>query len=162
VSRLALGAAAALALVAAAGCGGLKGQDTATARCDATAAEFEFDPSGHIRVRVDGHVVAEADSGSRGIDFDACPRARTQRGWATGTRYTRTITPTQLRCRFAGDIFIHVHPTATSDSGDISNGSAVYLVIGPNRLIISSASVTDGRSGSLAFSRHFCTPFGTV
>lgn len=102
--------------------------------------------------------MAEADAGARRLDFEACTRVRTQRGWRVNLRYTRVEGTTELRCRFGGQFFVHVHPTFSSESGEVApDGSAVYLVVGPKPTIVASATVDRRSSASvLSFSRRYC------
>lgn len=152
--RLGLAAVLALLLVAA-GCGSLKREETATARCDASDADLELDSTKHIRVRVHGRVIAEVGPATRGLDLKSCRRARTQRGWKTDIRYAR-LRVGRLHCHFGNGFFIHVHPTVSSDSGDHPDGSALYLVVGRRHLIVASAAVAEDES-SLSFAARYCT-----
>jgi hypothetical protein len=159
--------AALVVIAAVTACAGEDPDLEATARCSGTTVELRFDPAGSIRVETGGRTVAEADAGGRRLAFDVCPRARTQRGWGTGSRYTRTDEPVILSCRLDKGFFVHVHPTSSSESGELSpDGSAVYLTIKTGAalpLIVASAVVDEREARStLTYSRRFCVAGGEV
>jgi hypothetical protein len=141
-------------------------QDSTTVECEGSVVSLDFDPEGHIEARVRGETIAAADAARRGINYDACTSARTQRGWSQrGARYARANGPTELRCRFPGRFSVHVTTVSPSWAGERPAGSAVYLVLGkrlqagsgPNRTIVASASVLERPDESrLVFARGYC------
>jgi hypothetical protein len=142
--------------------------NSATAKCQGSIVELEFDPEGHIEARTHGKTVASADVEGRELSYDTCAKAPTQGGWAqSGVRYTKLHKQTTLTCRFPGRFFIHIHPVSASWAGERPAGSAVYLVLGkrvspgpgPQRTILASASVMERSSESdVVFVRRYCTP----
>ena len=142
-------------------------QDSTTVECEGSVVGLDFDPDGRIEARVRGKTIAAADAARRGLNYDACTSARTQRGWSQrGVRYVRVNEPTDLRCRFPGRFSVHVTTVSPSWAGDRPAGSAVYLVLGkrlqagpgPNRTIVASASVLERPDESgLEFAAGYCS-----
>lgn len=137
----------------------------ATIECEGSIVALDFDPEGRIETRVRGETVASADSARRGLNYDACAEARTQREWFIGVRYTTVNEGTTLTCRFPGRFSVHVHPVSPSWAGGRPAGSAVYLVLGkrigpapgPNRTILVSASVIERPDESgVTFAPRYC------
>ena len=119
---------------------------------------LSFD-GGRVEVRLGDDRVAWADTDRRRLE-EGCERVKIQKSWFVGVRYARTGQRTTLTCRFSGRFFVHVQPTYSSESGEVSpDGSAVYLVVGPKkRTLVASASVTESSGGSdLQYSRRYCS-----
>jgi hypothetical protein len=154
IAAIALPSAVALLL---AGCSGDGFEGTA--RCNATVAEVVFDPNEQVEIRTGGDRVGWADAGGRGVDDKTCKRVETQTEWFVGIEYTRATEPTMLRCWFPERFFVNVHPTYSSESGEMfPDGSALSLVAEERRTIVASASITDASAGdSLQYSREHCT-----
>ena len=142
---------------------------SATVECEGSIVALDFDPEGRIETRVRGETVAFADSARRGLNYDACAKARTQREWFVGVRYTAVNERTTLTCRFPGRFAVHVHPVFPSWSGGRAAGSAVYLVLGkqvkpgpgPNRTMLASAAVLERPDESgVSFAPRYCRRSG--
>jgi hypothetical protein len=140
-------------------------EDSATVECEGSIVELDFDPEGRIDARARGETVASADAARRGLNYDACSGAPTQRGWFVGIRYTTVKERTMVTCRFPRRFSVHVHPVSPSWAGDRPAGSAVYLVLGerakrgpgPNRTILASASVLErSEESSVSFAPQYC------
>ncbi len=155
-----LKACAAVAAVAAVlvlvGCaGGFEG----TVRCNSAAAEVVYDPGDGVRVRLADGVVGWGDADGRGVDDEACETVRTQTEWFVGIPHEATEKPLTLRCRFAGDFFVHVHPVYTAEGGeDFPSGSALYVVVDRKTLVVSASVERNAREGSISFSPRYCSP----
>jgi hypothetical protein len=141
-------------------------EESTTVQCEGSLVDLDFDPEGPIEARARDETIAVADTTRRGLNYDACAKAATQRGWSQrGVRYVPADEPTQLRCRFPGRFSVHVTTVSASWAGDRPAGSAVYLVLGkrlqagpgPNRTIVASASVVERADESqLVFVPDYC------
>jgi hypothetical protein len=152
-----------VALLLCAGCSKSGPGLEATAICPSPIAELRFAPDG-VEVRIGDHVVAQATSERRTIDFDACPRTRTQTNWfAPPGNYARitarTTAATTLVCRFRARFFVHVTPVYSSEGGeDFPDGSAIYLVVSKRRLVASATANSNRHARALYYVRKYCTP----
>jgi hypothetical protein len=140
--------------------------EPATARCQGSTVELDFDPEGHIEARTGGQTVASADVSSRKLNYDACTKVPTQNGWSqSGVHYTTMKKRTTVTCRFPGRFFVHAESVSTSWSGDFPAGSGVSLVLGkrvvpgpgPKRTILAAATVLERSDESyVVFVRRYC------
>ena len=55
-------------------------QDSTTVECEGSVVGLDFDPDGRIEARVRDRTIAAADAARRGLNYEACTSARTQRG----------------------------------------------------------------------------------
>ena len=140
--------------------------DPATAKCQGSIVELDFDPKGRIEARTSGQTIASADVGSRELRYDACTKVRTPSGYSErGVRYTTIHKRTTLTCRFPGRFFVNADSVSTSWSGDWPAGNSVSLVLasavrpgpGPKRTILASAVVLERSNESyVVFVRRYC------
>jgi hypothetical protein len=141
--------------------------EPATARCQGSIVELDFDPEGRIEARSGGQTVASADLVSRELSYDACAKAPTQHGWSQrGVHYTMVKDRTTVTCRFPGRFFVHAESVSASWSGDAPAGSGVSLVLGrrvgpgpgPQKTILAAATVLERSDESnVVFVHRYCT-----
>jgi hypothetical protein len=140
--------------------------EAATAKCQGSIVELDFDPEGHIEARSGGQTVASANVASRELSDDACTKAPTLHAFSqSGVRYARLMERTTLICRFPGRFFVHVASVSPSWAGERPAGSEVALVLGkrvgpgpgPQRTILAAAVVLERSDESnLLFVRRYC------